>query len=385
MRPSVSPTPIRIVHVVDSLEPGGLERVTCDLALAQSRKGHDVSVFSLLSTSGFKDELISSGISVIEGNKSQSLDLQMLGKLRKWVMDRHADVVHAHNFVPNYHAALACLGLRGMPRPAQVCTIHDMGTRLTQRKLRWLFLASLRRTQQVAMVGQRVHQRFVDNGFVAAGRACTVLNGIPVSRFTTSDASKAAARQALGVPASATLIGCVGRLVPLKNHSRMIDVFAELRADHPGLHLAIVGDGECRDALRDQIAARGLQDGVTLFGHHPNVSQVLPAFDIFALPSQTEGLSIALLEACASQLAIVATDVGGNPEIIQDGQTGLLVPVDDNRALSQAIRKLLDDQPLRHALGQRARDWVSANASDVALEQAYDSCYRKAMDCLHPS
>ena len=368
--------------MVDSLEPGGLERVTCDLALAQSKRGHDVSVFSLLNTSGFKDELVSSGISVIEGNKSRSLDFQMLGKLRKWVIDRRANVVHAHNFVPNYHAALACVGLREMPRPAQVCTIHDMGTRLTQRKLRWLFLASLRRTQRIAMVGQRVHQRFVADGLVAADRASTVLNGIPVNRFTTSPASKVAARQVLGVPTNATLIGCVGRLVPLKNHRRMIDVFAELSIEHPGLHLAIVGDGECRNALRDQIAAMGLQDGVTLFGHHPNVSQVLPAFDIFALPSQTEGLSIALLEACASELAIVATAVGGNPEIIQDGQTGLLVPVDDNRALARAIRNLLNDPPLRQALGQRAREWVSANASDVALEQAYDTCYRDAMNCL---
>lgn len=371
--------------MVDSLEPGGLERVTCDLALAQSRRGHDVSVFSLLSTSGFKDELISLGIPVIEGDKSRSLDFRLLGKLRNWVTERRADVVHAHNFVPNYHAALACAGLRGMPRPAQVCTIHDMGTRLAQRKLRWLFLASLHRTQRVAMVGQRVHQRFVEDGLVAADRATTVLNGIPVNRFTTSPLSKAAARQALGVPASATLIGCVGRLVPLKNHHRMIDVFAELRADHPGLHLAIVGDGERRDALRDQIAALELQDGVTLFGHHPNVSQVLPAFDIFALPSQTEGLSIALLEACASELAIVATAVGGNPEIIQDGQTGLLVPADDNQALAQAIRKLVDAPSLRHELGQHAREWVSANASDDALEQAYDSCYREAMKCLHPT
>lgn len=385
MRPSASPTPIRIVHVVDSLEPGGLERVTCDLALAQSRKGHQVSVFSLLRTSGFKDELLCAGIPVIEGNKARSLDFQLLRKLRRWVIEQRADVVHAHNFVPNYHAALACLGLTGMPRPAQVCTVHDMGTRLAQRKLRWLFLASLRRTQRVAMVGRRVHQRFVEDGLVAADRATTVLNGIPVNRFTTAASSKLAARQALGVPTSATLIGCVGRLVPLKNHHRMIDVFAELRTTHPGVHLAIVGDGERRLALRDQIAKLGLQDDVTLFGHHPNVSQVLPAFDIFALPSQTEGLSIALLEACASELAIVATAVGGNPEIIQDGQTGLLVPADDNQALAQAVRRLLDDPTLRQTLGRRAREWVATHASDDALEQAYDNCYRAAMKCLHPS
>lgn len=354
------------------------------MATAQSRQGHDVSVFSLLSTEGFKNELTSAGIPVVEGEKSRSLDFQLLGKLRRWVIQRRADVVHAHNFVPNYHAALACVSLPGMPRPAQVCTIHDMGMRLTQRKLRWLFLASLQRTQRIAMVGQRVYQRFIDDGLVRADRATTVLNGIPISRFACSPANREPARLALGVPQSSTLIGCVGRLVPLKNHHRMINVLAELKASNPELHLAIVGDGECRAALRDQIFSLGLQDSVTLLGHHPNVSQLLPAFDIFALPSQTEGLSIALLEACASELAIVATAVGGNPEIIKEGQTGLLVPPDDDRALAQSIRKLIDSPPLRRKLGQQAREWVSAHASDIALEQAYERCYREALKGLHP-
>lgn len=374
-----STPPIRIVHVVDSLEPGGLERVTCDLAMAQSRQGHAVSVFSLMRTSGFKHELIEAGIPVIEGNKSRSLDLRLLSALRNWVIAQRADIVHAHNFVPNYHAALACMGLQRIPRPAQVCTIHDMGQRLAQRKLRWLFLASLHRTQRVAMVGQRVHQRFVQDGLVSADRAMTVLNGIPVNRFHHAAADKAAARQALGVPAAATLIGCVGRLVPLKNHRRMVDVFAALQPQYPNLHLVIIGDGECRDALRAQVNALGLAKQITLLGHHPNVASLLPAMDVFALPSQTEGLSIALLEACASELAIVATAVGGNPEIIQDQQTGLLVPPDDNQALTKAIRELLDAPQRRAELGQRARQWVAANASDQALEQAYESCYREAI------
>lgn len=385
MRAPANAPPIRIVHVVDSLEPGGLERVTCDLAMAQIRRGHAVSVFSLQRTDGFKHELIEAGIPVIEGNKSRSLDWHLLSRLRQWVSEQGPDIVHAHNFVPNYHAALACLNLRRIPRPAQVCTIHDMGMRLSQRKLRWLFLASLRRTQRVAMVGQRVHDKFVSDGLVDAQCASTVLNGIPVSRFANPAAGRASARQALGVPDSATLIGCVGRLVPLKNHHRMIDVFSRLLPDHPNLRLAIIGDGECRDALKAQVTALGLSEHVTLFGHHPNVSQLLPALDVFALPSQTEGLSIALLEACASELAIVATAVGGNPDIIQDASTGLLVPPDDNDALAQALRKLLDHPQLRQELGQRAREWVSANASDQALEQAYDHCYREAIQRLRPT
>jgi glycosyltransferase involved in cell wall biosynthesis len=125
-----------------------------------------------------------------------------------------------------------------------------------------------------------------------------------------------------------------------------------------------------------------LNEHVTLFGHHPQVARLLPALDIFALPSQTEGLSIALLEACASELAIVATSVGGNPDIIQDEQTGLLVPPDDNDALRVAIQRMLDSPALRCAMGARAREWVSQNASDEALESAYERCYREALNNL---
>lgn len=373
---------LRIVHVVDSLEPGGLERVTTDLALAQQRSGHTVSVFSLQSTNGLKNELLTAGIPVIEGHKSRSLDLSLLSSLRRWLLSQHADIVHAHNFVPNYHAALATMGLLGARRPAQICTVHDMGTRLQQRKLRWLFLSSLWRTQQVAMVGRRVHERFVDGGWVPAHKAVTVLNGLPVEHFQWTTDQRTQARQRLNLAENDLVIGCVGRLVPLKRHQRMINAMADLLPHFPNLQLVIIGDGELRQALQAQIDQAGLGDHVTLAGHHPKVAQLLPALDVFALPSQTEGLSIALLEACASGLAIVATQVGGNPEIIRHNDTGLLVPVDDHTALTQSLHRLLASHGERQTLGCQARAWVTQHASDTALEAAYDACYRHALTQL---
>ncbi len=382
MTTSAKARPLRIVHVVDSLEPGGLERVTADLALAQQRSGHQVSVFSLQSTQGFKPELIAANIPVIEGNKSRSLDLHLLKTLRRWVLHQNADIVHAHNFVPNYHAALALLALPRGHRPAQVCTVHDMGTRLQQRKLRWLFLSSLMRTQAVAMVGQRVHERFTSSGWVPASKAQTVLNGLPVERFNFPPEQRQRARQALSLPPNALVIGCVGRLVPLKCHARMIEVFPALQQQFANLHMVIIGDGPLRTDLQAQIDGLGLGEHISLAGHHPQVASLLPALDVFALPSQTEGLSIALLEACASGLAIVATRVGGNPEIIHDGDTGLLIPPDDNASLSQALVRLLASSKERTSLGQKARAWVHAHASDAALLTAYNHCYSDALQRL---
>src|SRR5690606_34290419 len=168
-----------IVHVVNSLDYGGLERVVADLAIEQRRRGMDVRVLSICDTGGFRDALEAAGVPVTVAGKSRTFDLRVLRLLRTSVAG--ADIVHSHNFVPNYYAATALLGLRRRPRLVNTC--HNMGTRLDNRRLRLLYRCSLRRTARVAMVGEQVRQRFVDGGIVPAPLAATVLNGIPVQRF----------------------------------------------------------------------------------------------------------------------------------------------------------------------------------------------------------
>jgi glycosyltransferase involved in cell wall biosynthesis len=295
------------------------------------------------------------------------------------VVDRRVRVVHAHNFVPNYYCATAMLGTGG-PRTL-VGTCHDMGTRLSNRKLRWMYRMSLMRTARLAMVGQQVHERYVGSGWIAANRAETVLNGIPVQRFKGSAERRAMARERLGLDLAAAtpVIGCVGRLVPLKNQRLMIEVLPALLRVHPALKLVIVGYGELEASLRELAATTGVAEQVLFTGQRSDVSDLLPAFDIFALPSRTEGLSIALLEACATGLAVVATAVGGNTEIIRHEETGLLIPVDDADALRDALMSLLNEPGLRRRLGTTASEWVTAHASIDALCATYDRFYQRAM------
>jgi len=207
-----------------------------------------------------------------------------------------------------------------------------------------------------------------------------VLNAVPLERFAAvSSASRLAARDALGLPHDALLLGCVGRLVSLKNHRLMIDLMPKVLAVHSHACLVLLGGGVLEPELRAQVQALGLQGKVILAGERPQVSDLLPAFDVFVLPSLTEGVSIALLEACATGLAVVATDVGGNPEIIQQDLTGLLVPPDHAQATLAALLRLLGDEHLRNRLGTAAREWVKGHASLTALSQHYDKLYREAM------
>ena len=368
---------LSIVHVVDSLEFGGLERVVTDLAIAQHQHGHRVAVFSINDTRGFAPELQAAGVHVHIGHKQGTLDMRVLRSLRRVIRAQQATVVHAHNFVPNYYAAMALTGLwRG---PTLVNTCHDMGTRLSHRRLRMLFQWSLRRTARVAMVGSQVHARYTQSGMVPASRADTVLNGIPVARFHQTEARRAEARRRLDIATDALVVGCVGRLVGLKNHALLIELMPALVKLAPHLHLVIVGYGELHETLLQQAQRLGVAGHVHITGQRSDVADLLPAFDVFAQPSLTEGVSIALLEAAATGLPSLATRVGGNPEIVHDEQTGLLVPVSDAEATLQALQRLIQDAELRNRLGQAAQRWVTAHASTEALLKAYDRFYDKAL------
>ena len=369
-------TTLRVLHVVDSLEFGGLERVVTDLAIEQA-KNHKVAVFSINDTTGFSDELRDAGIEVIVGHKNKPFDLRVLKALRRNAIERGIQIVHAHNFTPNYYSAASLLGARDAP--ILVGTCHDMGTRLTNRKLRLMYRWSLTRTARLAMVGQEVHDHYVRSGIVPERKATTVLNGIPVGRFTTTPQRRAQARSKLGLHDGDLVIGCVGRLVGLKNHALLLSIMPALLKVHPELRLVIVGYGELEEVLRLQTLQLRISRQVTITGKRSDVADLLPAFDVFALPSKTEGLSIALLEACATGIAIVASAVGGNPEIIRHDQTGLLIPSENDQALYQALTRLLGDSFLRGRFADQAQEWVRAHASVSALADAYDQFYRQAL------
>jgi glycosyltransferase involved in cell wall biosynthesis len=352
-----------------------------DLAIAQRQKGDEVAVFSILETGGLRPELEAAGVPVWVGGKRRSFDWRVLKALRAAARGSstrpRADIVHAHNFVPNYYSAAGLIGLGR--RPVLVGTSHDMGTRLANRRLRWIYRWSLRRTARVAMVGRQVYERFVDSGWVDPRRATLVRNGVPVERFGITAQRRAAARTQLGLAHDDLALACVGRLVELKNHRLVIEVLPQLIASHPKARLVLLGDGVLGEALQSQARSLGLQDRVVFAGERSSVGDLLAGFDLFVLPSRTEGLSIALLEACATGLPVVATAVGGNSEIVEAAQAGLLVPPDDGPALRAAIDRMLGDADQRARCGASARAWVQEHASMDAFRATYDRFYREAL------
>ena len=189
---------------------------------------------------------------------------------------------------------------------------------------------------------------------------------------------RARARRTLGLREGALVIGTVGNLTPKKDHRTLLEATARAAMQHREVQLVLIGSGPLERAVRDDARSLGLTDHVVFAGARDDVAELLPAFDVFALSSRNEGLPISLLEAMAAGIACVATSVGGVPEIIDNGNEGLLVPAGDAVALAEALSTLLRAPDLRDAIGARAVQ--TARRFDMAdAARRTEAVYRDAL------
>ena len=180
----------------------------------------------------------------------------------------------------------------------------------------------------------------------------------------------------LGPAPGVRIVGTVGRLNPVKDQATLLRAFARVHAQSADTALVLVGDGALRAGLEAQSAALGLGEAVRFLGDRSDVRQLLQGFDAFVLSSLSEGYSMALLEACASGLPIVATDVGGNREIVAEGRNGLMVAPADEAALAEAMAALLNEPARAARMGQAGREWALREASIATMATRYDALYR---------
>ena len=369
-----SASSLDIVHVVENLERGGLERMVIDLALAQQAAGHRPRVACLFAPGALAGELATRGIEVFACHKAAGLDLGVVRRLRGWLAATPGAVVHTHNANAHYHTVAATLGLR----PGRlVNTRHGMGASQPRSRGEWLYRRSMGRTDVVAAVCEAARARFAAQGVRPRAELLAVPNGIRVETFANANEERRAAlRNVLGLAPGTRIIGTVGRLNPVKDQATLLQAFARVHAEAADTALVLVGDGALRASLEAQAATCGAGDAVRFLGDRGDVRQLLQGFDVFALSSRSEGYSMALLEACASGLPIVATDVGGNREIVADDRNGVLVPAADAQALAAALLGLLRDPARAQRLGAAGRDWALRDASVQAMAARYDALYR---------
>ncbi len=361
-----------VCQVLFSLTMGGAEVLAARLARRLS--GSHKTIFCCLDDIGpLGEELRDEGFSVYPLGRRSGLNLRSSNRLASLLRREKVDVIHAHQYGPFFYGATARLLA---PRPGLVMTEHGRSFPDPPRRKHFLFnRAVLRRGDRIIAVGEDVRRALIDNEGFPAGRVEVVYNGTDTGSFAESARHRESVRREIGVGAGDLVLMQVARLDPIKDHAtavRAVGRVAERRGD---VRLVIVGDGAEAGPIDELTRSLGLGAHVLRLGTRTDVSRLIGAADVVLLTSRSEGIPLTLLEGMAAGLPVVATRVGGIPEVVVEGETGLLAPVGDVDALAARILRLAEDRDLRGRLGRAGRERARASFDEGRMIAAYDRIY----------
>lgn len=315
-------------------------------------------------------------------------DLLAVSRLWLHLRQLRPDIVHAHTPKGGLLGTLAAFLAR---TPTRIYHLHGLPLSTARgplrQLLRWTEKTACLLATDVLCVSRSVRALAVDEGLCAPGKIRVLAhgssNGVDADhRFNPerlAPGTRVRVRAAHGIPAEAAVVGFVGRLVRDKGIGELYTAWRALRESHPHLHLLVVGPFEERDALTQELRRGLLEDPrIHLAGAVPELASFYGAMDVVALPTYREGLPNVALEVAAMRLPLVATRVTGCVDAVVDGVTGTLVPPGDAVALAAALRRYLDDAPLRRRHGQSARDHVLRHFRPQVIWDALCDTYREA-------
>jgi sugar transferase (PEP-CTERM/EpsH1 system associated) len=356
---------IKVLHVVLSLQVGGLEKFVLDLV--DKYKTNINSVIVCLEGKGELAQLLDN-IKIIELEKASGLSLKIVMQLVALVKKLDIDIIHTHNPGPHYYGAITGF-LTGCP---VIHTKHGRN-RPTVKKKVWLNRIFSFFTEKIVAVSQNAADVCLDVEKIPLSKLVVILNGIDTSTFRPVQNDNV--NELLPVR-----IGIVARLSWEKDHSTLLNACKLLADKNSFFHLEIIGDGPLRDTLEGTAGTLGLDKFVSFSGMRHDVPELLRQLDIFVLSSTTEGISLTLLEAMATELPVVATNVGGNPEVVLDGETGYIVPSQNPEEMANKLLLLINDKKLRQQMGFKGRERVIENFSIIETARKYEALYREVLN-----
>jgi glycosyltransferase involved in cell wall biosynthesis len=368
---------LHVIHVVLSLDFGGLERVVLGLVRGGIALGQHVDVVCLERPGTLAGQAEALGARVLCLNKPPGLCWELVRRLETLFAARRPDVVHTHQIGALLYAGPAA---RRAGVPAVVHTEHTNSAahvRSLVRRVRMRLLTRVagRHAGRFCCVSADIAAEYRAYRLVARRKLCVVPNGIDTDAFARP-VSVGPIRRELGIPAAAPVVGTVGRLDEVKRQDRLLRAFAAVRRAVRDAHLLLVGDGPQKEPLRRLAAELGLSDCVHFAGYQSRPQRYLQLMRVFALTSRQEGMPLAILEAWATGLPVVATRVGGVPHLVSDGQTGILVDSGDEEALAAALIGLLTDGDRAARMGAVGRALVRERFGLTRMVETYQGHYR---------
>jgi len=369
----------RVLLITGALGPGGTELSVVALARGLRERAAAETELALLAVGGERARALrAAGVPVEElgvaGRIWRPRNVRRLLRLARIVRAHRIDVVHTFLFDADFYGMLAAR----LGRPRAVVTTRralKRGKPHHLRGYRW----TNRFVDRVVANSEVVRRFTIERERIDPGKVVTIPNGVDAARAAGGDRERFRRRH--GIARGARLVGSLGTVKPVKGSHRLLEALAPLMQLRPEIELLFAGEAEgpFADRLRAEAERAGIGARVHFPGPVEHVADLLAALDVFVLPSLSEGMSNALLEAMAAGCAIVATDVGGNRECLESAgeePCGLIVPPDDPAPLREAIGTLLDDPARRAALGERARRRARAAFSLERMIERTAELYR---------
>ncbi len=351
--------PVRILYLIVTLPVGGAEEHLLSLVRNLDRNRFDPTVCCIGRSGPIGKEIETAGTRVVELGKLQKggYDGRIVSVLQEVLRNERISLLHAHLYHANMYGRLAAFR-EGVPA---VCSIHNTYVRPKphRRLVNW-WLA--RRTPVIIAGSEAIKNDIVRYDGVPAEKVRVIPYGVDVEKFAIP-LSREEARTRLGLPADRFLVGTVGRLEEQKGQSFLVEAAARLHREGMHMSLLLIGSGREEGRLRDLVAREGIAKDVLFLGTRRDLPELFRAMDVFALSSLWEGLPLALLSAMASGIPVVATPVGGIPEVIKDGENGFLVPPVDAVALAEVLRRVWENPGRASTIGAAGAETVRSGYS----------------------
>jgi len=337
---------IRVLEVLATLKRAGAERMAVSLVRGLDPDRFETGVVSLFDAfpSGLEPELAEARIRTWHLGKRPGLDLRMVPRLFRVFRAFRPSILHTHSYVLRYTLPAGVAARAG----SMVHTVHNLAGREVDATGRLIQRFAFRGRVTPVVVAAEVGRSF--RHLYGAEPAAVIPNGIETGRFFRPGARREW-RRANGFSADDLLVVSVARLEPQKNPLGLIQSFARALGRDRRWRLLLAGDGSLRNAARETALRLGIGERVHFLGVRSDVAELLSASDVFALASHWEGNPIAVMEAMAAGLPVVATAVGGVPELVVHGETGLLAPARDETAFADALAAVAADPDRRRELG----------------------------------
>ncbi len=372
---------MNLLFLITSLAYGGAERQLVQAAIRLKTRGWDIVVVSMLPPKAYVEELEKAGIPVHSLNIRRRVpDPLAIFRLARIIRKFKPHILHSHMV----HANILGRVVRPLaPVPVLICTAHNIDERGKRGSGKWRILA-YRFTDALCDLTTQVSQagleRYVQIKAVPKYKIRYIPNGVDTERFRPNPEARKLLRKELGVDADFVWIA-VGRFDPQKDYPNMLRAFSQLWKEKPKARLFIVGDGPLRPEMENLAKELSIDSQVKFLGIRRDVPDLLNAADAYVMSSAWEGMPNVILEAASTGLPIVATDVGGNSEIVVHGKTGFLVPPRDPTASAKAMLELVNlSEEERRKMGEEARKHTEENFNLERVVGMWETLYRELLE-----